>query len=149
MKGARVATPFLASRGAKFLIALPLVLAAFALLLQARARRRRRGNNFPAVPVASQTQGAARGALALEAGRPATRPLAPQRSGPCLACAPRALQQMGARQIAGGRPDGAAGVCWLRSGRSAKAPPRAPRLAAALPTAGALRGRAALPTQAH
>ena len=70
MKGARVATPFLASRGAKFLIALPLVLAAFALLLQARARRRRRGNNFPAVPVASQTQGAARGALALEAGRP-------------------------------------------------------------------------------
>ena len=37
MKGSRnVATSFLASRGAKFLIALPLVLAAFALLLQVR-----------------------------------------------------------------------------------------------------------------
>lgn len=37
MKGSRnVATSFLAFRGAKFLIALPLVLAAFALLLQVR-----------------------------------------------------------------------------------------------------------------
>ena len=36
MKGSRVATSFLASKGAKFLIALPLVLAAFALLLQVR-----------------------------------------------------------------------------------------------------------------
>ena len=38
MKGSRnAATSFLASQGAKFLIALPLVLAAFALMLQVRA----------------------------------------------------------------------------------------------------------------
>lgn len=36
MKGSRAATSFLASKGTKFLIALPLVLAAFALLLQVR-----------------------------------------------------------------------------------------------------------------